>query len=324
MKTTERKEQAGPPKGHLNMKALGEQEGMEEYQDFQSFDALLKAKNRLIEGILRNRNRYFIVRNEANQLHMDQVYITLCNELICHAIRDDSPISDYLRHNDTEGMEQTFMEAIDVASVRERVEIEPHFSNQQPFEEFLSGVRSIRAAQKAYQEEYSADDPVGPIRIWGALHPNIEKYGKILQLENKPVASGLVDKPFYYVNGDTTKVKMGGSSPVEVGRIIIKKRPFTIFVMDHHEYTSEVLTPDRHCIIPFSEAQELEKPCFNGELFLVPPGAWIHINDKTIHYAPFPLFSGVVTSSVIFAEGTTTEMKADFHHHHFPYKRRFL
>ncbi len=312
------------PKGHLNMKALGEREGIQEYQDVPSFMELLAAKKALIQLLVRNKNSLFVVRGETDYMHREQVYLTLCNELICHVIRDDSPLA--ARDVDSRsGLEASCGESIQVASLRERVEIEAHYRNERPFSELLAEVSRLKIAQGRYMEEHALEKrEIMPIRIWGALHPNIKKYGKILQLEDGPVADGLLDKPFYYVNGEVTRVKMGGESPVEIGRIVIKKRPFTLFVMDHHEYTSEVLTPDRHCIIPFSDQAALESRCFNGELFMVPPGAWIHINEKTIHYAPFPLFEGVLTSSVIFAEGTTTAKKADFHHHHFSAKRRFL
>ena len=312
------------PKGHLNMKALAEKDGLQEYGDQGLFAELLRAKHEAINCILRNRESFFIISGEENLLHLDQVKITVGNELICHIVRDDSPFADYTMCNDEEGMRRSLEEALDVASLRERVQIEINRKNMRPFSELLEHVKLLRESQERYLSEFNGQSVVGPVRIWGALHPHVERYGKILQLDNGPVVQGLEDKPFYYVNGDTTKVKMGGKAPVEVGRIIIKQRPFTIFVMDHHAMTSEVLTPDRHCIIPFSTPDQLDKPCFNGELFLVPPGAWIHINQKTIHYAPFPLFAGVLTSSVIFAEGTTTEEKADFHHHHYQYKRRFF
>lgn len=318
------KETNNIPKGHLNMKALGEKEGLTSYQEAPSFSQLLEAKHSLITCFLQNKNSMFVIEGEADHMHLEQIYLTLCNELICHAVRDDSPIAD-TAINPAQGLQTTLEQAIEVASLRERVSIETHFRNSRPFEEIEKSVEQLKEAQKSYLEDYATGSmDVAPIRIWGALHPQIAQYGKILQLEDGPVVDGLLDKPFYYVNGEVTRVKMGGEAPVEVGRIVIKKRPFEIFVMDHHEYTSEVLTPDRHCIIPFTTPQGLESPAFNGDLFLVPPGAWIHINEKTIHYAPFPLFAGVVTSSVIFAEGTTTEKKADFHHHHFQFKRRFL
>ncbi len=164
-----------------------------------------------------------------------------------------------------------------------------------------------------------------PIRIWSGVSPRFKRYGVILELPDEEVTEffRLDPAPVFYVNGQVTGLRIGSEGVWEAGRIVMKERPFSIYIEDFHHNTEEVLVPDKPTILQVDSPAAESRPYFNGELFYVPRGVVIYINREVRHFAPLPVLTGATTSPVIFRLATTTDAK-DFHHNKFEFVRRIL
>jgi hypothetical protein len=192
---------------------------------------------------------------------------------------------------------------------------------------FRDGVTRLKTAQEKYKAAY-INAPCGapnPIRIWSGVSPRFQKYGVILELPDEEVTQffNANPAPMYYVNGQVTGLRLGIEGAWEAGRIVMRQRPFSVYIEDFHGDTEEVLVPDKPTILQVDLPESPRQPYFNGELFYVPRGVVIYINRRVRHFAPMPVFPGATTSPVIFRLATTTDAK-DFHHNNYKFVRRIL
>jgi hypothetical protein len=192
---------------------------------------------------------------------------------------------------------------------------------------FIDGVNRLKSAQDKYSSVIASAPSFAPnpIRIWSGASPRFKKYGVILELPDEEVTEffRLNSAPVFYVNGQITGLRIGTGGVWEAGRIVMKNRPFSIYIEDFHRNTEEVLVPDKPTILQVDMPAAESRPYFNGELFYVPRGVVIYINREVKHFAPLPVLTGATTSPVIFRLGTTGEAK-DFHHNKFEFVRRIL
>ena len=240
--------------------------------------------------------------------------------LLANIIRDDSPIAE----KGAAGLKETLESVCVGASLREFMTITPVAERYVPF---INGVSRLKIAQDKYRSVIASASSLAPnpIRIWSGAFPRFKKYGVILELPDEEVAEffRLNSAPVYYVNGQITGLRIGTQGVWEAGRIVMKNRPFSIYIEDFHRNTEEVLVPDKPTILQVDMPAAESRPYFTGELFYVPRGVVIYINREVKHFAPLPVLTGATTSPVIFRLGTTAEAK-DFHHSKFEFVRRIL
>lgn len=216
-------------------------------------------------------------------------------ELLCeHIIRDDSPIS----LSGVNGIQTTLDQVCRGVSLREGINITPLETVSQDVVKSIHKFKEVQDPYRKYIQSLTDKDP-RPIRIWSGESDKFTKYGKI------------------------TGLRLGEDGIYEAGRIIMPLRPQFIYMEDYHSKTPELLVPDGPSILQVVTTEDDREEYFNGELFYIQKGVPVYINKGIRHFAPLPLYSGVITSPVIFRLATTTDGK-DFHHTKFHYKRRIL
>lgn len=280
---------------------------------FEAKQALIKIVDEALEKII-NIPETDIRRNRCS------AWLTTYELLLANIIRDDSPLAE----KGTSGLKETLKSVCIGASLREFMTITPAAERYVPFRD---GVSRLKVAQDKYKSVVVSDSPQAPnpIRIWSGASPRFKRYGVILELPDEEVTEffKLNSAPVFYVNGQVTGLRLGNEGVWEAGRIVMKSRPFSVYIEDFHHNTEEILVPDKPTILQAESPTAESRPYFNGELFYVPRGVVIYINREVRHFAPLPVLTGATTSPVIFRLATTTDAK-DFHHNKFEFVRRIL
>lgn len=280
---------------------------------FEAKQALIKIVDEALEKII-NIPEAGLRRNRCS------AWLTTYELLLAHIIRDDSPLAE----KGAAGLKEALESVCAGASLREFMAITPAAEKYVPFSD---GVSRLKSAQDRYRSVVASAPPQAPnpIRIWSGASPRFKRYGVILELPDEEVTEFFRadPAPVFYVNGQVTGLRIGSEGVWEAGRIVMKERPFSIYIEDFHHNTEEVLVPDKPTILQVDSPTAEPRPYFNGELFYVPRGVVIYINREVRHFAPLPVLTGATTSPVIFRLATTTDAK-DFHHNKFEFVRRIL
>jgi len=289
-------------------------EGPEELNRlFEAKQALIKIIDEALEKII-NIPQADLRRNKFS------AWLTTYELLLANIVRDDSPLAE----KGTAGLKETLDLVCTGASLREFMTITPAAKEYAPFSD---GVSRLKGAQDRYRSVVASAPPQAPnpIRIWSGTSPRFQRYGVILELPDEEVTEffRLDSAPVFYVNGQVTGLRIGSEGVWEAGRIVMKERPFSIYIEDFHHNTEELLVPDKPTILQAESPTAEPRPYFNGDLFYVPRGVVIYINREVRHFAPLPVLTGATTSPVIFRLATTTDAK-DFHHDKFEFARRIL
>jgi len=286
----------------------------------EELSSLFEAKQDLIKIVDEALEKIINIPETGLRRNRFSAWLTTYELLLANIIRDDSPLAE----KGTAGLKETLDSVCIGASLREFMPITPVAKSYVPF---IDGVSRLKIAQDKYRSVIASGSPLAPnpIRIWSGASPRFKKYGVILELPDEEVAEffRLNSAPVFYVNGQITGLRIGTEGVWEAGRIVMKNRPFSVYIEDFHRNTEEVLVPDKPTILQVDMPAAESRPYFNGELFYVPRGVVIYINREVKHFAPLPVLTGATTSPVIFRLGTTGEAK-DFHHNKFEFARRIL
>ena len=286
----------------------------------EELNSLFEVKQDLLKIIDEALGKIINIPESGLRRNRFSAWLTTYELLLANIIRDDSPLAE----KGTAGLKETLESVCIGGSLREFMTITPVAEKYVPF---IDGVRRLKIAQDKYRSVIASGSPLAPnpIRIWSGASPRFQRYGVILELPDEEVAEffRLNSAPVFYVNGQITGLRIGSGGVWEAGRIVMKNRPFSIYIEDFHHNTEEVLVPDKPTILQVDIPAAESRPYFNGELFYIPRGVIIYINREVKHFAPLPVLTGATTSPVIFRLGTTTEAK-DFHHNRFKFVRRIL
>jgi len=286
----------------------------------EELGSLFEAKQELIKIVDKALEKIINIPKTGLRRNRFSVWLTTFELLLANIIRDDSPLAE----KGAAGLKETLESVCTGASLREFMTITPIAEGHVPF---VDGVGRLKIAQDKYKSVIASASSLAPnpIRIWSGASPKFKKYGVILELPDEEVTEffRLNSAPIFYVNGKITGLRIGTEGVWEAGRIVMKNRPFSIYIEDFHRNTEEVLVPDKPTILQVDMPAAESRPYFNGELFYVPRGVVIYLNKEVKHFAPLPVLTGATTSPVIFRLGTTAEAK-DFHHHKFEFVRRIL
>jgi len=286
----------------------------------EELGALFEAKQNLIKIVDEALEKIVHIPETGLRRNRFSAWLTTYELLLANIIRDDSRLAE----KGTTGLKETLESVCIGASLRECITINPVAKRYVPF---TDGVSRLKSAQDKYSSVIASTPSFAPnpIRIWSGASPRFRKYGVVLELPDEEVAEffRLNSAPIFYVDGKVTGLRIGTEGVWEAGRIVMKSRPFSIYIEDFHRNTEEVLVPDKPTILQVDMPAAELRPYFNGELFYVPRGVVIYINREVKHFAPLPVLTGATTSPVIFRLGTTGEAK-DFHHHKFEFVRRIL
>ena len=286
----------------------------------EELNRLFEAKQALVKIIDEALEKIINIPESGLRRNRCSAWLTIYELLLANIIRDDSPLAE----KGAAGLKEALESVCAGASLREFMTITPAAEKYVPFSD---GVSKLKSAQDKYRSVVAAAPPQAPnpIRIWSGASPRFKKYGVILELPDEEVAEffRLDPAPVFYVNGQVTGLRIGSEGVWETGRIVMKERPFSIYIEDFHHNTEEVLVPDKPTILQAESPTPEPRPYFNGELFYVPRGVIIYINREVRHFAPLPVLTGATTSPVIFRLATTTDAK-DFHHNKFEFVRRIL
>lgn len=286
----------------------------------EELGSLFEAKQELIKIVDKALEKIINIPKTGLRRNRFSAWLTTFELLLANIIRDDSPLAE----KGAAGLKETLESVCTGASLREFMTITPIAEGHVPF---VDGVGRLKIAQDKYKSVIASASSLAPnpIRIWSGASPKFKKYGVILELPDEEVTEffRLNSAPIFYVNGKITGLRIGTEGVWEAGRIVMKNRPFSIYIEDFHRNTEEVLVPDKPTILQVDMPAAESRPYFNGELFYVPRGVVIYLNKEVKHFAPLPVLTGATTSPVIFRLGTTAEAK-DFHHHKFEFVRRIL
>ena len=286
----------------------------------EELNSLFEVKQDLIKIVDEALEKIINIPETGLRRNRFSAWLTAYELLLANIIRDDSPIAE----KGAAGLKETLESVCVGASLREFMTITPVAERYVPF---INGVSRLKIAQDKYRSVIASASSLAPnpIRIWSGASPRFKKYGVILELPDEEVAEffRLNSAPVFYVNGQITGLRIGKEGVWEAGRIVMKNRPFSIYIEDFHRNTEEVLVPDKPTILQVDMPAAESRPYFTGELFYVPRGVVIYINREVKHFAPLPVLTGATTSPVIFRLGTTAEAK-DFHHSKFEFVRRIL
>jgi len=286
----------------------------------EELGSLFEAKQELIKIVDKALEKIINIPKTGLRRNRFSAWLTTYELLLANIIRDDSPLAE----KGAAGLKETLESVCTGASLREFMTITPIGEGHVPF---VDGVGRLKIAQDKYKSVIASASSLAPnpIRIWSGASPKFKKYGVILELPDEEVTEffRLNSAPIFYVNGKITGLRIGTEGVWEAGRIVMKNRPFSIYIEDFHRNTEEVLVPDKPTILQVDMPAAESRPYFNGELFYVPRGVVIYLNKEVKHFAPLPVLTGATTSPVIFRLGTTAEAK-DFHHHKFEFVRRIL